>query len=92
VLVVLAILLLAEAVLGVAGDLVLIALGLSGFLWASIFAVLIRGYLSNPRSRHTGKPLLKFRDASPCRDSLVEILDVCPGSRTCFVPGHPNDG
>lgn len=91
VLVVLAFVLIAEVVLGFAGGLEAIALAISGLLWATVFAVLIKGYLANPRSRHTGKPLMKFRNASPGRDSLLEVVYICPESKTYFIQVYPSD-
>ncbi len=90
VLVVVALALTAGLVLGWSAKLEPIALVALGLLWVVVFTVLIKGSLANPRSRHTGKRLLKFKNASPGRSSFAEIVYICPESRTYFIQVYPS--
>ena len=42
-------------------------------------------YRAHPRSRHTGKPLMKFNNTKPQWPTLSEIIYVCPDSKTYFT-------
>ena len=42
-------------------------------------------YRACPRSRHTGKPLMKVRNTKPQSPILSEIIYVCPDSKTFFT-------
>lgn len=50
----------------------------------ALFVIQVLAYRSTPRSRFTGKPLTKYRNAKPDRDVLMEIIYVCEDSKTFF--------
>ena len=39
-------------------------------------------YRSRPKSRHTGKPLLKYKNSSPDPGVILELIYVCLDSKT----------
>ena len=39
-------------------------------------------YWSRPKSRHTGRRLVKYKNASPGPDVILEVIYVCPESKT----------
>jgi hypothetical protein len=44
--------------------------------------MLLSMYRSRPKSRHTGKPLLKYKNSVPDPGVLLELIYVCPDSKT----------
>ena len=60
-----------------------------------ICTMILRLRLSTPRSRHTGKPMERFRNSSPEGDVLSELIYVCHDSKTFFrrvYAVHATDG
>jgi hypothetical protein len=53
-------------------------------LLALIFGIIALLYYSRPRSRHTGRPLDRYRNLAPARRRDVEFLYVCAESKTFF--------
>jgi hypothetical protein len=47
-----------------------------------LLLVMLCMYRSRPRSRHTGKPLLKYKNSSPDSGVIHELIYVCPDSKT----------
>lgn len=39
-------------------------------------------YRVHPKSRHTGKPLVKYKNRSPSSGVILELIYVCPDSKT----------
>jgi hypothetical protein len=50
--------------------------------WILLGVMALIMYKSRPRSRHTGKPLLKYKNSAPVGNVATEILYVCPDSKT----------
>ncbi len=59
-------------------------LGVSLIAGSLCFLLLVMAlmYFSRPRSRHSGKPLLKYRNAAPDAGVGHELIYVCPQSKT----------
>lgn len=59
-------------------------------LWTAVGAFLtlcaihVIAYRSTPRSRFTGKPLRRYKNAKPNRHVLAELIYVCEDSKTFF--------
>jgi len=50
--------------------------------WISLGAMAVIMYKWRPRSRHTGKPMLKYKNSAPPGNVVTEIIYVCPDSKT----------
>lgn len=50
----------------------------------TLFVIQVLAYRSTPRSRFTGKPLMRYRNAKPGRDVLTELIYACEDSKTFF--------
>ena len=59
-----------------------LGLSLAAVSWCFIALTLVCMYRSRPKSRHTGKPLLKYKNRSPASGVILELIYVCPDSRT----------
>ncbi len=55
-----------------------------GSAWLFCGATILIGYLSRPKSKLTGKPLIKYQNRSPDSDVRLELIYVCPDSKTFF--------
>ena len=59
-----------------------VGIGLAAVSWCFIVLTLLCMYRSRPKSRHTGKPLLKYKNRAPDSGVILELIYVCPDSRT----------
>lgn len=59
-------------------------LALMATAWCAVGALILKQYLSKPRSRHTGKPLQKYRSVTPQPNVTKEVIYVCEDSKTFF--------
>jgi hypothetical protein len=61
-----------------------IAIGVPAFLCPLLFiaVMIVFKYNSQPVSRHSGRPLLKFKNADP---KIFSLIYVCPYSKTYFA-------
>ena len=59
-----------------------LGVSLAAASWCFTVLTLIGMYRSRPRSWHTGKPMLKYKNRSPAAGVIHEILYVCPDSKT----------
>ena len=50
--------------------------------WILLGAMAVVMYMWRPRSRYTGKPLLKYKNSAPLGNVVTEIIYVCPDSKT----------
>ena len=50
--------------------------------WCFLVLTAVCMYRSCPRSTHTGKPLLKYKNSSPDSGVILELIYVCPESKT----------
>lgn len=50
--------------------------------WCFIGLMLLCLYKSRPKSRHTGKPLSKYKNSFPDSNVGLELIYVCPESKT----------
>jgi len=80
-------------VLGFVGSLVLVfggklglrtGLAIMALSWCVLGALVFRQYVSKPRSRHTGKPLKKYKSRHPQTNVTYEVIYVCEDSKTFF--------
>jgi hypothetical protein len=63
---------------------ILLALWIASGSFLTLFVVQVLVYRSTPRSRFTGKPLTKYKNAKPARDVLTELIYACEDSKTFF--------
>jgi len=61
-----------------------VGLGLAVISWLFIINAIIFMYRSQPRSRHTGKVLLKYKNRNLGPSVMLEVIYVCPESKTFF--------
>jgi hypothetical protein len=63
-----------------------VSIGLAFWLmagsWCFLLLTAVCMYRSRPRSPYTGKPLLKYKNQSPDSGVMVELIYVCPDSKT----------
>jgi hypothetical protein len=50
--------------------------------WILLGVMMVIMYKSRPKSRFTGKPLLKYKNSAPVGNVATEIIYVCPDSKT----------
>jgi hypothetical protein len=53
-------------------------------VFLTLFVIQVLAYRSTPRSRFTGKPLRRYKNAKPDRHVLTELIYVCEDSKTFF--------
>jgi hypothetical protein len=63
------------------GKVGLISIGISLLF---CLATIVRGYMSRPKSKLTGKPLIKYKNRFPAPDVGLELIYVCPDGKTFF--------
>src|SRR5215471_1505322 len=61
-----------------------VGLTLAGISWCFIISTIVFMYRSRPKSRHTGKALLKYKNRAPDPDVMLEVIYVCRDSKTFF--------
>jgi hypothetical protein len=55
---------------------------LAGVSWCFVVAMMVCMYRSRPKSRHTGRPMVKYKNRSPASGVIHEVIYVCPESKT----------
>lgn len=55
-----------------------------GISWLFCGATILIGGMSRPKSKLTGKPLIKYKNRFPASDVALEMIYVCPDSKTYF--------
>ncbi|MGZ4963480.1 MAG: hypothetical protein ACXWIU_07290 [Limisphaerales bacterium] len=63
----------------------LISVGLAMLFLGALSVI---GYLARPKSKLTGKPMLKYKNRFPDEDVVSEWIYVCPDSKTFFRRIH----
>jgi hypothetical protein len=59
-----------------------VGISIAAVSWCFIVLTLVCMYRARPKSRHTGKPLLKYKNRSPDSGVILELIYVCPDSKT----------
>lgn len=59
-----------------------VGIAIAAVSWCFIVLTLVCMYRARPKSRHTGKRLLKYRNRSPDSGVILELIYVCPDSKT----------
>jgi len=59
-----------------------LGISLAAASWCFIVLTLVCMYRGRPKSRYTGKPMLKYKNRSPASGVILEVIYVCPDSKT----------